>query len=271
MIPAAAPPAPSALCTGDVLHERLRPARHRLRYRVHALWLDVDELPDLSRRLRLFSLNRFNLFSLHERDYGTGTGEPLRLHVERQLAAAGVDAPSGPIRMLTMPRILGYAFNPLTVYFCHRADGGLQAMLYEVNNTFGERHSYLAAVPPQQAHEGRQRHGCDKAFHVSPFLPLAMRYAFDVQRPRAAGDALALTVTAGDASGTVLGALWRLRTGPLTDRALALVFLTHPLLTLKVIGAIHWEALQLWLKGVGFHAKPPAPERTLTIIRAEEP
>ncbi|MDT0140085.1 DUF1365 family protein [Acidovorax sp. PRC11] len=263
------PPA-SALCMGDVVHQRLRPVRHRLRYRVYALWLDVDELPQLARRLRLFSLNRFNLFGLHERDYGSGSGDTLRGHVERQLAAAGLAAPGGPIRMLTMPRILGYAFNPLTVYLCHRADGGLRAVLYEVNNTFGERHSYLVEVPEAQAHGARQRHACDKSFHVSPFLPLSLRYAFDLQRPDGCGDALVLGVTAADAEGTVLSATWRLRTGPLTDGTLARAFATHPLLTLKVMGAIHWEALRLWLKGAGFHPKPPAPANSLSIIRPEE-
>ncbi|AVS82143.1 DUF1365 domain-containing protein [Paracidovorax avenae] len=270
MIPATAPVPGSALCLGEVTHQRHRPARHRLRYRVHALWLDVDELPELARRLRFFSLNRFNLFSLHERDYGTGTGERLRSHVERQLAAAGILAGIGPIRMLTMPRILGYAFNPLTVYSCHRPDGGLLAVLYEVNNTFGERHSYLVAVPGAQAHDARQRHGCDKSFHVSPFLPLSLRYAFDLRRPQVPGDRLSLGVTAGDAAGPVLHAAWRLHLRPLTDGALARAFFTHPLLTLKVMGAIHWEALQIWLKGVKVHAKPPTPERHLTIIRPEE-
>ncbi|CAM3582530.1 DUF1365 domain-containing protein [Paracidovorax anthurii] len=264
-------PGPGALCTGDVVHQRMRPARHRLRYRVYALLLDVDELPALARRLRLFSLNRFNLFSLRERDYGPGTGEPLRAHVERQLATAGIDAPRGPIQMLTMPRILGYAFNPLTVYFCHRAGGGLQAVLYEVNNTFGERHSYLFAVPAQQAGDPRQRHGCDKAFHVSPFLPLALRYGFDLRLPQEPGDALAVGVSADDTEGPVLSASWRLRPQALTDGALARTFFTHPLLTLKVVGAIHWEALRLWLKGVRVHAKPPAPAHAVTIIRAEDP
>ena len=117
-----------ALYAGSVMHQRLRPARHRLRYRVFSLLLDLDELPTLARRLRLFSLNRFNLFSLHERDHGDGAGATaLRAQVERAAARGRPARPAAPIRLLTMPRILGYGFNPLSVYFCHRPDGALQA------------------------------------------------------------------------------------------------------------------------------------------------
>ena len=137
----------SALYAGRVMHQRMRPARHRLAYQVFSLLIDLDELPVLAQRLRFFSLNRFNLFSLYEADYGSskregkGSGsqrQTLRQRVEVQLLAAGLQI-GGPIRLLSMPRILGYAFNPLSVYFCYLPDGELQAILYEVNNTFGER------------------------------------------------------------------------------------------------------------------------------------
>ena len=259
----------SALYTGRVMHQRLSPSRHRLQYRVFSLLLDLDELPDLDRRLRLFSVNRFNLFSLREKDYGGAEGLSLRQHVDHQLVAAGL-VPEGRIQMLTMPRILGYAFNPLTVYFCHRPDGSLQALLYEVNNTFGERHSYLIAVPEAEQHATRIHQQCDKDFHVSPFLGLSMRYAFDVSLPAPQRPGLGVGITASDPRGPVLIARLQARRRALSDGALARAFFTHPLLTLKVMGAIHWEALRLWIKRVPFHAKPPAPTLPVTIIKAKD-
>jgi DUF1365 family protein len=250
------------------MHQRLRPLRHRLHYRVYSLLLDVDELPTLASRLRLFSLNRFNLFSLHERDYGDGAG--LRAHVDRQLLASGF-ATGGAIRLLTMPRILGYAFNPISVYFCHRADGALEAILYEVNNTFGERHSYLLGVHAPARAGGIVRQSCAKAFHVSPFLDLQMRYAFEVQPPSDADDALAIGITAHDGQGPVLVAHHQARRRSLTDGALARVFFSHPLLTLKVIAGIHWEALRLWLKGARVHRHTAAPTHPVTIVKSTEP
>jgi len=133
----------STLYVGSVMHRRLRPRRHRLRYRVFWMLLDLDEIERLPRVLRLFSHNRFNAVSFHDADHGDGSATPLRAQVERHLAAAGIALGGGAIRLLCMPRILGYGFNPLSVYFCYQRSGLLAAILYEVHNTFGERHSYL--------------------------------------------------------------------------------------------------------------------------------
>ena len=259
-----------ALYLGRVMHQRLKPARHRLQYRVFSLLVDIDALPTLAKRLRLFSLNRFNLFSLHERDYGASDGDGLRAHVERQLRAAGLEA-HGAIRLLTMPRILGYAFNPLSVYYCDRPEGGLQAILYEVNNTFGQRHSYLIAVDDAQRDATHIDQHCAKRFHVSPFMDLDMRYAFRIEPPAAERPGLAVGITVTDAEGPVLVARIDARRKPLTDGALMLAFVTHPLLTLKVVAAIHWEALRLWLKGAPFRRCPPAPAQPVTIVATPEP
>ena len=258
-----------ALYVGRVTHQRLKPARHRLQYRVFSLLVDIDTLPALAQRLRLFSLNRFNLFSLHERDYGASDGDSLRAHVERQLHAAGL-ASGGAIRLLTMPRILGYAFNPLSVYYCDRPDGGLQAILYEVNNTFGQRHSYLIPVDEAQREATHIDQHCAKRFHVSPFIDLDMRYAFHVEPPAAARPGLAVGITVADADGPVLVARVDARRKALSDAALAQAFVTHPLLTLKVVAAIHWEALRLWLKGAPFRRCPPAPAQSVTIVATPE-
>jgi DUF1365 family protein len=262
--------ADGALYVGRVMHQRLKPVRHRLQYRVFSLLVDIDALPTLAQRLRLFSLNRFNLFSLHERDHGAGEGDGLRTHVERQLHAAGL-AGGGAIRLLTMPRLLGYAFNPLSVYYCDRPEGGLQAILYEVNNTFGQRHSYLIPVNDAQRRATHIEQHCAKRFHVSPFMDLDMRYVFRVEPPAAGRPGLAVGITVADADGPVLFARIDARRKPLTDGALALAFVTHPLLTLKVVAAIHWEALRLWLKGAPFRRCPPAPAQPVTIVARTEP
>lgn len=254
----------SALYFGEVVHARLRPRRHRLRYRVFALLVDLDELKHL--RLRLLSHNRFNLFSLHDRDHGPGEAAPLRGHVERQLAAAGIPIDGGPIRLLCSPRVLGYVFNPLSLYFCHRADGTLAAVLYEVSNTFGERHSYL--IPAAPAADGTVRQSCPKRFHVSPFIAMAMTYHFRLAVP---AESLSLRIRETDAEGTLLAASLTGRRAALTDRTLARAFLACPLLTLKVIAGIHWEALRLWLKGVPLHDRPPPPPRPVTVIPLERP
>jgi DUF1365 family protein len=252
----------SAIYVGSVTHHRLRPRTHRLRYRAFWMLLDLDEVAALGNRLRLFSCHRFNLFGLRHADHGAGTDEPLRDQVVRHLAAAGIDIEGGAIRLFCMPRILGYAFNPLSVYFCHRRNGELAALLYEVHNTFGERHTYLAPVTDPDAAAISQR--CDKAFHVSPFIPMAMRYEFRVVPPR---DRIAVTIGVSDGDGLLLTATLAGRRTDLTDAALLRVFVTHPLMTLTVIGAIHWEALRLWWKGVPVLSHPAPPPRPVTVVR----
>ncbi|MGC2011685.1 MAG: DUF1365 family protein, partial [Pseudolabrys sp.] len=136
----------SALYVGSVMHRRVRPRVHKFRYRAFWFLVDLDELPEIAGRLRLFSHNRFNLFSFQDKDHGDGTATPLRAQVERQLGEAGIHLAGGPIRLLCMPRTLAYCFNPLSIYFCYRADGTLAALVYQVHNTFGERHSYAMLV-----------------------------------------------------------------------------------------------------------------------------
>jgi DUF1365 family protein len=189
--------------------------------------------------------------------------------VERQLQAAGLRT-GGAIRLLSMPRILGYAFNPLSVYFCDHPSGGLQAVLYEVSNTFGQRHSYLIPVEPAQRHGERIEQQCAKHFHVSPFLDLDMRYAFRVEPPDAGRQGLGIGITAADSEGPVLVARLDARRRPLGDAAIALAFFSHPLLTLKVVAAIHWEALRLWVKGARFRSCPPAPAQPVSIVETKD-
>ncbi|MBB4040480.1 hypothetical protein GGR34_002133 [Microvirga flocculans] len=248
----------SALYVGSVVHRRLRPRKHDLRYRVFWLFLDIDTMQDTMRRSIVMSFNRFNLFSIREKDYGDRSGAPLRPQVEAAMREAGVTPDGGRIFLLTMPRVLGYGFNPLSIYFCYRRDETLAALLYEVSNTFGQRHSY---VLPVETDDSVVRQSIGKCFYVSPFMDMDLSYSFRVRRPE---DKVAVSIRCDDGEGAVLTASLIGERRPLGDLALLSAFVTHPFLTLKVTGGIHWEALLLWMKGIGLRKRPPPPARPLT-------
>ncbi|MBN8998821.1 MAG: DUF1365 family protein [Rhizobiales bacterium] len=253
----------SALYNGRVWHRRLVPRRHRLAYRMFWMQLDLDEIDALDGRLRFFSRNRFNLFSFFDRDHGDGSDEPLRAQIDRHLAAAGLDADVAAVRVMAMPRLLGYAFNQLTLFLCYRADGGLAAVLYEVNNTFGERHAYL--IPAGEPEGGRIRQRAEKAFYVSPFLDMDMTYDFALQPP---GERVGLAIQGRRQGVAVIAAAFEGERVELTDGALLRAFLAFPALTLKVVAGIHYEALRIWLKGIGLRRRPAAPTHFVSIGRA---
>jgi DUF1365 family protein len=236
----------SALYVGSVFHRRLTPRPHRFRYRLYWLLIDLDELPRLDAELRLFAHNRRGLFSLHDRDHGDGGVTPLRAQAEALLAKHGIDLNGGAIRLLCTPRALGYAFNPLSVYFCYGKDGALAALIYEVHNTFGERHFYV--LPAAQGPKDR-RQGCAKAFFVSPFLPMGLRYEFRVAPP---GEHLVLAIRASGRDGVALRAALTAERRELTDGALLRAGLAVPAIGVKTMAAIHWEGARLWLKGVTY-------------------
>jgi uncharacterized protein len=235
----------SALFVGRVVHERLQPARHRLSYRVFMGLFDLDELTELDACCRGFGYNRRALISFYDRDHGDGTGAPLRSQIEAKLVDAGfTDCAGGPIQLLAMPRVLGYVFNPLSVYFCHAPGGELRAVVHEVNNTFGGRHFY---VLPADAETGDLvRQSCEKRFRVSPFLPdEGLRYQFSIRPP---GDTVKVAIAVQRAGQALMTASFKGVRRPFTAAGLAKAWLTHPLLTYEVIAGIHWEALLIWLK-----------------------
>jgi len=258
----------SALYPGRVMHVRKQPVRHRFDYATTAIHLDLAELPELQRRLRLFSVNRRGVVAFHEADHGPRTGEPLRPWIDGVLAEAGIDLAGGPVRLLCMPRVLGYVFNPLTVWYCHHKTAGLRAIVYEVSNTFGQHHCYLIPVESARGRAGVIRQSCAKAFHVSPFMPVSGRYTF---RLRAPGESLSLAISYTADDGSAMSAVQTGERRPLTDANLWRMLVRQPALTYKVIGAIHWEALQLWRKGARYHRRPaPPPHLVSTHQQPEE-
>jgi uncharacterized protein len=239
----------SALYPGWVMHQRMRPRQHKFRYRVFAMLLDLDELPELDGYSRMFAWNRFGLFSFQDCDHGDG--RPLRDWLNAELAKAGITA-DGARRVLCYPRILGYVFNPLSVWFCHDEQDALKAIIYEVHNTYSERHSYVLSVRDGEA---VPQHDCAKSFYVSPFLSKDCRYHFRIQPP---GEKVAVVIREEEAGAHVLDASFVGMRHAMTDRGLLAMLLRYPLMTVKVVVAIHYEAVRLMLKGIRRHPHTPA-------------
>lgn len=254
----------SGIYAGVVTHARLRPHPHRLRYRIFMLLLDLDELEGLDARLKRFAVGRFALTGFSPRDHLDHTGQDLRGQVQAILADAGLEG-GGPVRLLAMPRILGGVFNPLTVWFLHRADGALSAVLYEVRNTFGESHSYL--IPAAHLDGEVLSQSIDKGFYVSPFMDMDLTYAFRIRPP---GEAVGVSINVADREGLVLAAAFSGERREMTDANLLSAWLQHPMTSLGVLAAIHWEALWMWLKGEPIRTRPPPPSAPVTLAPGDQ-
>jgi uncharacterized protein len=243
----------AALYFGEVMHARLKPMAHRFSYRVMSLLIDLDRLGEADRLSPLFGVNRAALYSFHEADHGERDGSSLRAYARARAAEHGLDLTGGRVLLLCYPRLFGYTFNPLSVYFCHRADGALAALIYEVRNTHGEIHAYVLPVRSSEISAAGVRQQQDKLFYVSPFVGMAMRYRFRVSPP---GEQVKLRILETDRDGPLLAATFCGRRRALTTAALLRSFVALPLLTLKITAAIHWQALRLWLKGARLVPRP---------------
>jgi DUF1365 family protein len=241
---------------GRVAHVRHAPFRHQFGYRMWMLSFDLDSAP----QSRLFRRNLPGLVSLHDRDHGPRDGSALRPWVEAHLARVGLAGFGHRIRLMAIPRVLGYAFNPIAFYLCHDAEGRLGAVIHQVKNTFGEQTAY---VLPVDAVSGTIRQAADKRMHVSPFFDMQGGYRFAFSDP--AGDEFRLSIRYGTEAAPRMTATMRLRAQALTDLALARLLLAMPLMPLKVFAAIHWEAIRLKLRGARYHPLPPPLPDTGTI------
>ena len=228
----------SSLCAGTLTHHRMEAPEHRFALPLYMLLLDLDKLPHLDRRLRLFGHDRPRPLGFRDRDHLGDHAGPLRGKVEAFLRGEGIEPPGGPILLLTHPRVFGYVFNPVSFFYCYDVRGRLVARLAEVNNTFGDRHGYAGTAPAWRD---------KKVMHVSPFFSLAGSYQWDLPEP--SPERVEARVDLTREGRPLLKARLTLRPEPLTDRALARVLVLYPFMTLKVVAAIHFEAVRLWRKG----------------------
>ncbi len=252
-------PKPS-IYTGHVAHKRLTPFVHELDYKVFSVLLDIDRLEETASDTRLFAYNRAGVVSFHDKDHGPRDGSPLRPWLNDLLSAHGYDLRDCPVRLLTFPRLWGYVFNPLSIYYCYDRAGRLTAVLYEVSNTFGQWHGYLLPVTQENAEPVLQK--AQKEFHVSPFMPVDGTYEFTLKPP---GEKLSVLIRYRGIDGEDrMTAKHTASRADLTAAGLAKALFKHPLMTFKVMAGIHWEALKLWKKGAKFHPKPDLPRNRIT-------
>lgn len=254
------------LSMGQVRHSRLRPSENTFSYGVFTLMLPIRTLGQAKFLTGLCSRNRFNLISFHDSDHGDGK-TPLLQWIDQLLASENIHDADGEIWLQAFPRVLGYVFNPVSFWFCHRKDGALRAIVCEVNNTFGERHFYL--LDTGDVMQWGKQLTSKKVFHVSPFCAVEGSYRFrfmrtvqtldDHQRER-----IVARIDYHDNHGPLLLTSISGNLEELTTRRVALAFVKHPLMTLGVIGRIHWQALKLFVKRVPFFRKPLPPPTPLS-------
>ena len=233
----------STLYTGTVFHRRVRPSVHQLQYRVFSLLIDLDELPELHKELRGFSWNSFNILSVYDKDFGIVGSAGLRAGLDEVLQAHGMPRPK-KVLLSCYPRVLGYAFNPLSLYYCFGETGNIFAVVHEVHNTFGERHVY---VLPVDESEKWIRQSTKKMLFVSPFAHMDMLYHFRLNVP---DDKQVIAIRLHDRDGLVLTASYTAKRKELNGKTLARQAIAMPWLSIKVVMGIHWEAMRLWLKRV---------------------
>lgn len=248
------PDAAACLYVGPVMHARMHPTQHRFSYSVFSLLVDIDRLEEAGKLSRLLGVNRPGLISFHEADHLEAGQVSLRGQIDAQLAEAGLAERAHRVVLVSFPRLLGYVFNPLSVYYCWDRTGALVALVYEVRNTFGGRHSYVCPVSPGEVSDAGVRQSAAKAFHVSPFLAMDKTYHFSMLPP---GRAVRWRILETGPEGPVLSATFAGAAEAVTSRAIISLLARIPLMTFKVYAAIHWEAARLWLKKTPFYGMAP--------------
>ena len=243
----------SAIYEGNVIHNRKRPKKHRLNYKVFSMLIDIDELTNLDSSFKLFGYNHWAPLAFFDCDHGPTTGESLRPWAENHLRTAGLSPDGGAIRLLCYPRVFGFVFNPISVFFCYDLENSLLAILYEVCNTFKERHTYV--IPVDKTSEDLIRQNCSKKLYVSPFIPMNGEYHFRIVPP---GELINVVIQHKNSAGPLLTASFKGEKKPFTALVLIKNLLRFPMMTLKIVAGIHFEALRLWLKGLKIFMHQPA-------------
>ena len=251
------------LYKGQTTHVRFKPFERRFRYGIFMIDVDIDRLDEASKQTVLFSVERSNLFSFKRRDHGDRENKDLRPWAEAEFAKAGIDLGGGAIRLVTFPRGVLYKFAPISLWFGYDPSGALIGIIYEVNNTFGETHCYVARTG-----NTRDQHQCEKKFHVSPFWDVSGDYRFTL---RPLGKSLDLVVDSLDACERIHMANIKAKALPASTLTLLKTALTKPFAALAVTIGIHWQALHLWRKGAGYRSKPNPPELRTTVAHTVSP
>jgi uncharacterized protein len=249
----------SSIYTGTVIHKRFKPKVHFFNYKVFSLLIDLSEFDILDKNLKLFSYNRFNLISFFNKDHGPRDGSSLKKWVIENLKKNNLEFNDVQIKLLCYPRILGYVFNPLSVFYVFDKNQKLISILYEVKNTFGEQHTYIF-----KSHKDQNliQHVCKKKFHVSPFIEMDCVYFFRLLKP---GNKISVIIDQNDRGGKILYASQDGIKSELNNNTLIKAYLKHPLMTFKIILAIHFEAFRLWTKGIKFIKKKIKIKNNITI------
>ena len=234
----------SCIYSGYVTHKRFKPKRHFFSYKTFSLLIDLNEIETLERKIKFFSYNKFNILSFYNVDHGPRDRSCLVKWAKKILAESKIDIGSGTIKLLCFPRFFGYVFNPLSVFYCYDENLQLKAVLYEVKNTFNEQHTYVFPASPSS---NLILHRCDKKFYVSPFIEMKTFYNFRLLKP---GKIINVFIKQSDIDGTLLIACQVGQKLELNSKNLFAQFLKHPLMSFKVILAIHFEAFRLWAKGI---------------------
>ena len=231
----------SCIYNGEVNHTRFKPVKHFLNYKTFSLLIDLDEIEQLDKSISIFSHNKFNIFSFYNKDHGDRDGSCLKKWVISNLKKYKIEGNISKIKILCYPRIFGYVFNPLSIFYCYENDK-LKSIFYEVKNTFNEQHTYIFKI--KDGEEIKQK--CKKKFYVSPFMDMETFYNFKLINPN---QRLSVMIKQTDAEGTVLTATQTGDKKEFNFKQLLINFFRYPLMTLKIISSIHFEALLLWKKG----------------------
>ena len=239
----------SSIYNGKVIHKRFKPKEHFFKYSVFSLLIDLSELNQLDKEIKFFSFNKFNLISFYEKDHGSRDGSSLVAWVKKNLEANNIHFKDVKIKLLCYPRIFGYVFNPLSVFFIYNSNEKLISILYEVKNTFGEQHTYIFKVDDDLK---LFQHNCSKKFHVSPFIEMDCNYFFRILKPE---DKMSVIIDQYQTNEKILYASQDGKRVDFNSKELLKSYLKHPLMTFKIISAIHFEAFKLWTKGIKFIKK----------------